>query len=161
MKTLSDRNQRFIAPYVPRELPFRELPLEAQMAVAQYFGVDGEAWPEPVYPVTREQLPGLVKTYGDVVFGYVEVPLDALTAEVMEDDDLKDAFGSDFEAYHSWYMNDAGPKFSPGKKGKYKSDRWPVFLSCYDDETLQDGWHRFHCYYARGVTLVPCLYSVT
>jgi hypothetical protein len=37
-------------------------------------------------------------------------------------------------------------------------DRWPVIMSPFEDETFQDGWHRFHIYVANGHPDIPVIF---
>lgn len=162
----STRNKRLIRRFGGRMMPFRELPVPAQLAIAWYMAVDGEAWELPpqfvpyhvsVQKITREfrsMLPWFRKEYGSKRFGYVEIPTDVLTDEVMEDvwmaEDLPPM--RDFEEYHRWYV---GQKHMPDHPA---TGRWPVILSGFEDETLQDGWHRLHDYYRKGAEMIPAVY---
>lgn len=58
----------------------------------------------------------------------------------------------DFDEYHEWYV-------SQGKMPDHPTAAlWPVILSSTPDETLQDGWHRLHDYYRKGIEMVPAVY---
>lgn len=148
-------------------MPFRELSAPARLAIAQYMAVDGEAWnlPHELHPYAtsaakikrefRSMLPWLTKKYGSERFGYVEIPMDVLTEAVMDDELMKTDMPNmqTFDQYHKWYA----------AKGRMPShpttDLWPVILSSdYEEETLQDGWHRLHDYYRKGVEDVPAVY---
>lgn len=146
-------------------MPFRNLPRPAQLAMAFYMAVDGEAWPLPPKYVPYEvsfrtikrdfpsMLPWFVKEYGDRKFGYVEIPTEILIREIMADADIEDQF-KEFADYHRWYVKHGPmPRHEP-------RNRWPVILSSEEDETLQDGWHRFHDYVRQGAEIIPALYYV-
>jgi hypothetical protein len=130
-------------------MPFRELPIPAQLAVASYMA-----------EITRDfcsTLPWLQKKYGSKRIGYVEIPMEVLTGAVMQDEavqaELPGTTEEDFELYHRWYMKQGDMPDHP------TTELWPVILSSdYDEETLQDGWHRFHDYYRKGVEMVPAVY---
>lgn len=156
-------------------LPYRLLTPQAQMALAQYMAIDGEAWElapgldaamaahrgkyhyegaadeesTRVWAETfRKFLPFYVEKYGDEEFGSVEIPTDTLVREVMaRSDDLV----TDWDAYHEWYM-------SRGTKHQATEEGWPVILSSYTDEVLQDGWNRFHHYVGQGKPTIPAVW---
>ena len=127
--------------------------------------VDGEAWELPaeyegygLRPIKREfrsMLPWFKKTYGSKKFGYVEIPMEVLTDEVMRDEWMSSDMPGmkDFEQYHRWYLKQGGMPDHP------TTQLWPVILSSdYEEETLQDGWHRLHDYYRKGIEIVPAVY---
>jgi hypothetical protein len=150
----SPRNRRLIRKYGGEVIPYRDLSLPAQKAVAHYMAIDGEAWELPEgfelkhFP---ESIPWFVERYGDVLFGYVEIPMKELTKTVLQDPELVDEGIKTFEQYHEWYMRTPMPDHP-------KKNLWPVILSSDDYETLQDGWHRFHDYYRKGIKVVPAVY---
>lgn len=128
----SRRNLSLIRKYGGQVMPLKDLPRPAQLAIEEYLG-EGE----------------------DERFGYVEIPMRALAAEIMKDawNKVHGEFAT-FDQYHAWYV-------SGGDVPKYKrTARWPVLLSDDDDETLQDGWHRLHDYYRQGARTVPAVYFV-
>jgi hypothetical protein len=163
VRHVSRRNQRLIREFGGEVMPYRDLPRPAQLAMAWYMAVDGEAWElPPEYPpyVTglREikknfsgMLSWFVKTYGKRKFGYVEIPADVLIESIMEDPEIKEQFKG-FEDYHRWYVRQG---HMPDHESR---NRWPVILSHDDEETLQDGWHRFHEYVRQGARVIPALY---
>lgn len=142
-------------------LPFRQLSLPFQLAIAYYLAVDGEAWElpeasEPKAPLEDNSalanlMPYFITKYGDTSFGVADIPLANLQASVMEDVELAGEY-PDWSAYHQWYLSfDDTPRYP-------ETERWPVFLSSCDDETLQDGWHRFHSYARAGHVLIPAVF---
>jgi len=161
------RSRKLIESFGGRVMAFRNLPIPAQLAMAWYMAVDGEAWelpPEQVsdetslLEITRdfsEMLPWFIKKYGSKRFGYVEIPMEVLTKQVMRDQWMKEDMPNlkDFEQYHRWYVRQGGMPDHP------LTDLWPVILSTnYEEETLEDGWHRLHDYYRKGVEIVPAVY---
>ena len=165
---------------------FKNLPEEAQLAMAHYMGVDGEAWDLEPYGVfeglvnthafdhdwekyvaahkqnaetivanLKKALPQIIEAKGDSEYGLVTVPTKTLIdawAEI-DSDAIKDFHGN-FDAYHAWYQSRRGTS----TRGGGKNPTWPVIFSDYEDELLQDGWHRFHQYIANGVKEIACLW---
>jgi len=124
--------------------------------------VDGEAWELPkkyahtvsFKTIKRDftsMLPFFVKEHGSEMFGYVEIPIEDLIEAVMHDEEIGEQFQT-FEDYHDWYLSQ-GHMPRHGPRG-----RWPVILSSFDEETLQDGWHRFHHYIRQGARMIPAVY---
>ena len=160
---LSKRNKALAREFGGRVMPFRNLPRPAQLAIAHYMAVDGEAWELPgeyapntvsAQKIRRDferMLNFFVKKYGSKKFGYVEIPTEALIEAVMDDDEIRDVY-TDFEDYHHWFVSH-GYMPRHGPRG-----RWPVILSEFEDETLQDGWHRFHHYVRQGARMIPAVY---
>ena len=73
-------------------------------------------------------------------FGYGVVPMKILT------DEITDRLGYDsFEEYHKDY----------GDNTDHGSSVLPVILSFDNDELIEDGWHRFHSYYRKGLKNIP------
>lgn len=114
---------------------------------------------------TFAQLPNLAKkaileyTYhnGDIPldtvkarrYGLVNIPMEKMIESIMEDEEIAENFDT-FGEYHRSY------EYWDEPSSTY-NQLWPVILSDYNDETLQDGWHRFHAYYERGVKTVPAI----
>jgi len=116
-------------------IPFHLMPEAFKRAVSHYFSVEGDIEPEVVEG--RE-------------YGITKISMDKLTQSIMEDDGIKGRF-KDFQAYHERYTGNGSMDTSD------YTEIWPVLLSDLDDETLHDGWHRLHCYYAAGVKQVPVI----
>jgi hypothetical protein len=167
---------------------FKDLPKEAQLAIAHYMGVDGEAWSfeelgvfeglvdphefsaqdereefdaafkhnaEVIVANLKSVLPEIVEAHGDYEIGLVTVP----TAELIElwgeiDSDATEDFDGNFDAYHAWYQS---TRHDDGRGGG-ENPTWPVILSGFHDELLEDGWHRFHQYIANGAEEITCLW---
>ena len=163
---------------------FRDLPLEAKLAVAYYMALDGEAWnaPDTLYAAYRkandygrehnwkgkqfdtltkaakqlfiDTIDHFVRDYGDEEFGYVAaVPIRTLIESCMKDRELAQDWNGleGWKPYHKWYIG-------RGSKHAATSDLWPVILSCFPDETLQDGWTRFHQYVDRHLETCPAIF---
>lgn len=84
---------------------------------------------------------------------YARVPTELMAERIMAaDPDLVADHGT-FEAYHDWYV-------SRGRVPDHGDSHWPSIeagpgMVGY----LDDGWHRFHSYVARGMKNVPLLRS--
>lgn len=145
------RNKQFVEQ--SKIYKFKDLPTTAQDALIHYMSVDGAAWAvadkwpdwiwgegKPSKPEQRKQVlndiekfkPRFIKEYGEYQFGYSIVNWKDLLNAVNGDEVLVNE-GRKFEYGH------AGTK-------EYDIPTWPVILSEFEDETLQDGWHRFALY---------------
>lgn len=152
---------------------FRNLPKAAQLALVHYMAVNGEAWElapqlepdhKPGWKQNRESwasylsktLPFYIQRYGDYRIGYAPcIPTERLTAAVMRNPVLAGDFES-WADYHKWYVTNMDmPTYQV-----VRNRMWPVILSSYDDETLQDGWHRLNHYIQRGAECIPGLFYV-
>jgi hypothetical protein len=143
-------------------MPFKDLPVAAQLAMIHYMAIDGEAWdytpldgklPDPSGKTLIDSVPYYVAKYGDEMFGYHPgVDTKQIQSSIMLDVDIAIDW-KNWQEYHEWYRVNCG-----GQDHDITKPLWPVILSSHDDETLQDGWHRFHCYSQKNVPLVPILY---
>jgi hypothetical protein len=115
-----------------RYKPFSALPNIYRAAIDVYHGGAGASLP-----------------LSDQTFGLAIVPMSALVKSVMNDVDIEADFES-WEKYHAWYLKG-------GRVPHYKT-RWPVVLSSFEEETLEDGWHRLHSYYRDGAEEVPVIW---
>jgi hypothetical protein len=131
-------------------LSYKNLPLEAQLAIYQYMAVEGSAWNYFGNP-SKESISQAVAEYGDIKFGYKIVPMKDLINEIMtrKESDIYEDF-STFDEYHQWYTGGVTPP--------KESTIWPVILSSNIFEVLEDGWHRFHSYYAQGLKEIPVIW---
>ncbi len=161
---ISKRNQKFIAAHGGgRVFSFANLPRPHQLALIHYMAIDGEAWVIGDDETPAQALPAMVKAHRRERFGMINLPTKALLAATMEDEGIKGVY-SDFEAYHRWYVY--GPDSSARQEHLHHTSvpdhprrhRWPCILSCMEDETFQDGWHRFHCYVRQNARIIPCLW---
>jgi len=138
---ISRRNRKLIERVGGQILPYDELPRPAQRAIFTYVS-EGEY---------KGDLRDLQRQLAKSNFGYSEIPAAILAKEIAEDPDIAEEFG-DFESYHQWYLKLGGiPDYPP-------KNRWPVILSPFEDETLQDGWHRLHDYYRKGARKIPVVW---
>ena len=132
-----------------RIFEYRDLPLEAQVAIHHYMAADGCFW-------NTDSTEASVELYGNMKFGFVMVPMHVLQEEVMKSEFMHEDFPgiTGFDEYHQWFMH------CGGMEGRGGRGVWPVILSSTTDEALQDGWHRFHQYVERGLDVVPAVYYV-
>jgi hypothetical protein len=143
--------------FLPRGkvMNFKELPQTAQDALIHYMSVDGAAWAvsdgwedwkwgegQPSTLEGRAEVLAdiekfrdrFIQAYGDTKFGYVIVPYEELIEAVNGDD----AFSGESRKYEPC----GGTKIND----EYAVPTWPVILSEFHDETLQDGWNRLSMY---------------
>lgn len=139
--SLSRRNKKLIEEVDSLILPYGELPLPAQRAIFTYMS-EGDY---------QGELKDLEKRLSKKRFGYSEVPTAILVRQIEEDPDIAGHFEI-FEEYHRWYLDQGHTPDHPTK------NRWPVILGPFDDETLQDGWHRLHDYYRKGARKIPVVW---
>ena len=131
-------------------LAFHDLPISHQRAIAHYLSVDCDAW-QCFYAQEQALLHAYVREYGEELFGVIDLPAQRLVDSVMADPELETSH-SGWEDYADWYCA-AGdvPAYGP-------DNRWPVILSQDNDETLRDGWHRFHSYMRSGFSDIPAVF---
>jgi hypothetical protein len=85
-----------------------------------------------------------IDEFGDEQFGYVEIPSEELWDSIRGDED-----------WGYYEENDLREQ----SLLEYDVPTWPVILSPFPDETLQDGWHRFFRYHHLKM-VVPVLWYV-
>ena len=148
---ISLRNMAMVRPFNPTIMAFGDLPLGYQMAVTHYLAIDGEAWSVPSghSRITKKDLERFARLNSFFQIGVVSIPRRVLEESIMADFDL-DEFRS-FSDYHRWCISQ---KFMPN----HKNHDWPSILSQMEDETFEDGWHRFHSYYRQGLEIFPCAF---
>lgn len=136
---------------------FADLPVSHQMSIIWFKAVDGQAWDgvdlSPYHDLKQALyalLPRYEDLYGNVLVGMTFLDTSAIQAAVMCDPDIAETFAC-WEEYHSRYVLGGVPEHS-------QKDRWPVILSDDDEETLRDGWHRFHSYVRDGASVVPAVF---
>ncbi len=146
-----------------RIMRFAELPQTAQDALIHYMSVDGAAWAvaahwpdwrwggdKPGDLLTRAEVmvdisvfrQRFVDSWGDVEFGYAEVPVAELHELIKLDDD--------------YYVGNADGR---DNSEEYATPTWPVILSDFPGETLQDGWNRFYRYLAMDMPVPVVWYT--
>ncbi|WP_155293353.1 hypothetical protein [Comamonas testosteroni] len=132
-------------------LAFRDLPLTHQLSIAQYMPLEEGAESETPASL-KELLPAYLLQHGDGEWGVLNIAAERLKQFVMADEDR--ATGSEtWEEYAAAYCAGGDvPHYAP-------DDRWPVFLSADDYETLLDGWHRMHSYMRSGFVDVPAIFA--
>jgi hypothetical protein len=144
---------------------YADLARPHQLALAHYMAVDGEAWesllklpagrnsPRAIRKALAKALPEYVTRYGPVQFGVAMLKATDVIKSVAGDTEIAEDW-PDWKAYHQWYCGqDSGPAVDHPRR-----NRWPVILSTFDDETLQDGWHRLHCYIRQGARKIPVVF---
>ena len=152
-------------------MPFAALPIEAKLAVAHYMAVDGEAWEQPPaakkkngqYRRMGKQLNSLLEAnmdffdanYGKKKFGLALVPREEFEASLFANF-KKNPDTSHLATVDGWKKEYA----EGGPTVNHTNFNWPVILSSFKDELLQDGWHRMHCYLTKKVPVIPCLYYI-
>ena len=155
------RNNKMIKENGGRLVAFKELSREAQLSMTHYMAVDGAAWCDefedwewgegtPYDSELRQQmlndlndfLPRFIERFGEVEFGVVNIPTQDLLNNIRKDAETSDDVYSTPET-EGW---------------EYETPTWPVILSGFHDETLQDGWTRFGRYLSLNAEKVTCLY---
>lgn len=169
---VNGRSARLARQYGGRIVPFKALPQPARLALIHYMAIDGEAWElaPPLLTLTRRDpgkpskmqraLPFYTRQYGTTPFGFITaLPIKALIESCMKDQDVTD--WSTWTQYHEWYMGRGGGEAQPKHRPKHRAparDLWPVILSPFPNETLEDGWTRFHQYADRGLKACPAIW---
>ena len=144
---------------------FKDLPRQHQYAIIHYMAIDGEAWDVPegydaeansikrtdfdsVCRFNRAYIKKNVKYWVDkhpnATFGMISLSraetLDALRE--LHPDAVKD-----------------GEYDHPEKPSlKHYNEKWPVILSSFDDEFIQDGWHRLGVYLQTTMRKIPAVF---
>lgn len=139
---LSRRNKKLIEQVGGVRLPYGELSRAAQQAILTYMS-EGEY---------AGDLEDLEKRLRKGTFGYSEIPTKVLTREIAQDPEIAHQFEGSFAKYHEWYLRQGHIPDHPARS------RWPVILSPFEEETLQDGWHRLHDYYRKGARKIPVVW---
>ena len=127
-----------ILQYLSDLIPYEQLPPHYQASIREY---TSEGFPED-----GDFAPHVAK----YLFRIGNVPTEVMVREIERVQGGRGEISRDFDEYHKEYvgmglMPDHGPK-----------NRWPVSLSqYYEDEVLEDGWHRFHDYYRKGHKTIP------
>lgn len=140
---------------------FNKLPFEYQKSIVIY-ALEGDSidWTLPdhisINDVARDDkwarvaIANFAAVFGDVEYSYGLIPMEQLT------DEIAGLMGfENFEKYHKWYGD---PGVDHGDSGVDHGDSvLPILLNYNNDELIEDGWHRFHYYYNRGVKMVPVI----
>jgi len=143
------QNRKLIDRHKGQWLPFGDLPeTHKNSLIVYHFGCDVQ-WEM----ITKEDIAEFYqeenKRHG--LYGIATISMKVATEECMRL--LVDRTEKNFEEYHKWYIN-----FDiRDERMVFHKEMWPVILSPFPDEWLQDGWHRFHSYYAQKQKKVPIL----
>jgi len=130
-------NIEFIKLHSPAEFPcFSDLPIDSQQAIRVYC--------EEGFELEEEFL----KHISNYSFLVAEIPTDICTEAVMNRDGGE--LHGDFYEYN-------GPAETWINAVDHGNSRWPCILSNFDDELLQDGWHRFYGYIKAGHSTIKVL----
>jgi hypothetical protein len=147
---------------------FSDLPKTHQLAIVRYMAIEGEVWPPPAPDISLvAALSDYTDQFGFLAFGVVTIPMGILKRAVVQasDFDFRQAFGTNFAAYHRWYMKDiiaVEPRRHRRGPPRRTHAVWPVILNPISyakrgNELLQDGWHRLHHYVDWGLKAVPAI----
>lgn len=135
---------------------FANLALHVQRAILEYMA-DRELWDyffeganEVTDAVIAATLPRYIEKYGDDEFGVAQISTQDMKAAIMGDPEIAHDH-RDWDSYHTWFC-------STGVPDHPEADRWPVLLSAGEEETLEDGNHRFHSYVRAGAVTIPAVF---
>ena len=139
--------------------PFKELTIPYQLAMTYYMAIDGEAWDLTCDCLTarldaeilKRELISVRKRYGETLFGTALIPTKRLIEAVLQDEYIAQNYPNQ-EAYLADLLNNWEVPEHP------RTQRRPVILSSSDEETLQDGWHRFNCYVRDKHRTIPAIF---
>jgi hypothetical protein len=149
MKLKLEQNRKLIDSHKGQWLPFGDLPDTHKQALIVYsFGCDVQ-WNTITEQDIKEFQEEEKERKG--LYGIATISMKAATEECMRL--LVDRTEKTFEEYHKWYIN-YDPK---DERFVFHKEMWPVILSPFPDEWLQDGWHRLHSYYAQKQKKIPVL----
>ena len=141
---------------------FKYLPVDYQKAIIHYMSVDGAAWAvdkwedwkwgegKPNTPRLRAAAladiekfrPRFIESWGNVLFGCCRMAPNLLIESINGDNEIVTSrFG------YKYTVETMGLS---ANTSEYDFPTWPVILSDFHDETLQDGWGRFKNYCQRN-----------
>jgi len=137
---------------------FRNMPLGFKLAMIWYMGIDGEAWNIPeefckhksekkIQNTLKKNISYFDKEYGKKKFGIAFVPREEFELSLLKN----------FKTNPETTYNDL-TEFLTGDINLHKDASWPVILSEFEDELIQDGWHRMDCYLSKKIKMIPCIY---
>jgi hypothetical protein len=170
-------NLKLARKHKARIVKYRDLPTTHQLAITFYMAINGEAWglSDQLCSAVEEtrmntdweihhrlfkkalrtkgSLSFYAEQYGNWKFGIVDIPTKVLCKELMRrNKELRQDFKT-FKEFKTWWKNN-----TPERPNHRRTNRWPCILSGFDDEVLEDGWHRFYCYTERGDATIPCVF---
>jgi hypothetical protein len=140
--------------YNLKTVAFEELPFEYQRSLIIYM-YEGPVvdWSldldRDIVSKNDELVKVLINDYMSVgrnknkSFAYGIVPMKTLTKEIAE--------RMGYDNYNDYHKDYVGSNYVQ----KHKESVWPIILNPDNDELIEDGWHRFHDYYSRGLKKVP------
>jgi len=142
-------NKNLIKNHNGQWFSFDDLPQEAQNAAIIYQFGSGSRWSKIEKEHIEEARQELRERTRGRLWGFVYIPTKQVKQFVFQfgKDVSKD--WKDFDSYHKWYV-------SCGDTPKHRK-KWPIILSGFMDEFIQDGWHRMHCYIKHGKKKIPAL----
>lgn len=132
-----------------KTVSFEELPFEYKKSLMIYF-YEGDVvdWSisNSIYEISKNDdlINILINDYIGInknkSFAYGLIPMYILTKEIAKRMGYKS-----FQEYHDWYNDNTD----------HKKSILPIIISFDNDELIEDGWHRFHSYYRKGLKEVP------
>ncbi len=86
-------------------------------------------------------------------FGYAKIPTHDVKTFVMEflKNEDNGLTSRTFEDFHRWYVSTSDNRLVLHKK------QWPLLLSGFRNEFIEDGWHRFASYVIQRRRSIPIL----
>lgn len=176
---MNKNNIKMIKKYGAKIVCYSDLPQAHQLAIARWMTIDCESWPmlgklaeeaesvratdyrdpkkwdkymKDLNNLLKQSIHLYARKYANKKISIVEIPTVVIKKEMMKrSEDLEEAF-SNWDEYHRWYAkNNRVPNHSD-------KDRWPCILSGFNDEVVEDGVHRLHCYIKQGVKKIPCVF---
>jgi len=136
-----------------RHLRFRDMPEESQIAAIVY--MSGAGWDmlhDGFEDDLRKKREWYIKEHGKETFGFARLPMKAIKEEIMIRAKAQDDAFESFDEYHAWYLSNGPVEKHP------TGSVWPCIMSQFEDELFEDGWHRFHDYVRKGLTIIPVIY---
>lgn len=164
VKITSENKHRILIGDSARIVPYAELPLEHQLAIAYYMAINGSAWEFDYDAVSdlddtsfmqffKTCIPLFIKKYGSMSFGMTTITSEQAKAALMANPEIAESFAT-WDEYHAWYLGAQGVP-------KYTGNMWPVILGAEgDDETFEDGNRRLHSYLRDGHEIIPAVYYI-
>ena len=180
-KILHKVNSRLIRNNNGKIYQFKNLPIEAQLALAHYMGIDGEAWDFAEWGVyedglrerdvgltqtqfhelwehnAKQLVQNLAKALPQIVerYGKLEYGLVNIPTQQLKDAwlEINDDAVKDYKTFDAYHQ-----WYQGGNNHYVKTPTWPVILGSFHFELLEDGWHRFHGYIANNAYEIPALW---
>lgn len=142
------QNRKLIDRHNGQWLSFDKLPEAAKNSAIIYQFGSGSVWGKVGKEEIEEARKELRERTAGKKWGYALIPTTLIKTLVMKFG--KEEIGhSDFDSFHKWYLLGGVPN--------HKTADWPLILSGFDDEFIQDGWHRLNCYVKQNRKEIPVL----